>query len=97
LYSVKLSFREHRQQPTARMPRLARPTISNDTQELHVLHIDFVLIHTEGILYLTCIKIHLLLAHWMIWNLCRQTRHTFSKRLPTPALVQADFWNENAS
>ena len=39
------------------------------TQKLQVLHIDFVMIHTEGILTLTCTKIRMLLAHCMIWNL----------------------------
>jgi len=56
-------------QPTARVPNLARQTISSGMQQLHVWHIDFVLIHTERILNLTCIKRHMFLAHWMIWNL----------------------------
>jgi len=34
------------QQPTARAPHLARQAISNGTQKLHVLHIDFVMIHS---------------------------------------------------
>ena len=32
------------------------------------LHVNFVMIHTKGIWILTCIKIRILLAHWMIWN-----------------------------
>jgi len=43
-------------QPTARAAHLARQAISNGTQKLHVLHIDFVMIHSEGKLTLTCIK-----------------------------------------
>jgi len=30
---------------------------------LHVLHIDFVMIHTQGILTFTSVKILMLLAH----------------------------------
>jgi len=41
-------------QPTARRPHLARQAIS---QKLHVLHIDFAMIHSEGKLTLSCIKI----------------------------------------
>jgi len=40
-------------------------------------------IHTEVILILTCLKIRLLLAHWIIWNL--QSAH--SNRLPTSVTV----------
>jgi len=42
---------------------LERQAISNGTEKLHVLQIDFIIIHTEGILTLPCIKIHVLLAH----------------------------------
>ena len=35
------------QQPVARMPHLARQTISNGTQKLQVLHINFVMIHKK--------------------------------------------------
>jgi len=53
-------------QTTARVPHLARQAISNSTQKLHVLHIDFVTIHTEGILTLPCLKIRMLLVHGKI-------------------------------
>jgi len=49
-------------QPVPRVPHLARQALSNGRQKLHVLHIDFVMIHTEGILTLSCIKIRMLLA-----------------------------------
>jgi len=55
--------------PTARAPHFARQAISNGTHKFHVLHTDFVMIHTDGILTLTCIRICMLLAHWMIWDL----------------------------
>jgi len=56
---------------------LERQAISNGTEKLHVLQIDFIIIHTEGILTLPCIKIHVLLAHWMIWNL--KLAHNYQK------------------
>ena len=59
----------------ARLPHVACQTISNGRQKLHVLHIDFVTIHTEGILILTCTKRHMLLAHW-IWKFNKSS--TFS-------------------
>ena len=55
-------------QPTARVPHLAGQAISNGSQKLQVLRINFVMIHAEGILTLTCIKIRMLLAYWVIWN-----------------------------
>jgi len=53
----------------ARVPHVARQAISNDLQKLHVLHIDFVMIYAESLLTLNCIKIRMLLALRMIWNL----------------------------
>jgi len=56
-FSAKTRFVCSRgQQPTARMPNLACQAISNGTQKLQVSHINFVMVHTEGILTLTCIK-----------------------------------------
>ena len=69
-------------QPTARVPYLARQAISNLTQKLLVLRINFVMFYTEGILNLTRIKTRMLLAHKMIWNL---SGHTVANRLQTPA------------
>jgi len=53
--------------------------ISNGTQMLHVIPINFV-----KTLTLTCMKLRMLLTHWMLQNLI--SRHTVSKRLPIPGL-----------
>jgi len=50
----------------ARVPRLAPQHVSSGTHKLQVLHINFVMIHTEAILTLTRIKIRLFWAHWTI-------------------------------
>jgi len=46
---------------------LIRQAISNGTQKLHVLHIDFVMIHSEDKLTLTCAKIRRLCCWHTEW------------------------------
>lgn len=50
------------------------------TRKSSKFFIWILLIHAEGILTLTCIKISTLLPHWMIWN----QKSTHSKKLPSP-------------
>jgi len=70
-----------------RVPHLARQAISTGTQKFHVLHITFVMIHTEGILTLTLYKSTYVVG--TLNDLKPLSRHTVSKRLPIPAVNQA--------
>ena len=64
----------------------AARAISNGTQKLLVLHIDFVMIHAEAMLTMTFIKIRMSSANWMIWNL--KLAHSYQNVVDTCGTIK---------